>query len=138
MEGPFSLQVSVQTNATAEAIHEAIGEIDAIRGSRPITADELSLGAAALTRGYARNFETADHIARALMQLALYDLPDDYFAQFVPKVEQVTPEAASGVLARHIEPARLSTLVVGDLDAIGSDLDKLGLGDPVVLPPDTF
>jgi predicted Zn-dependent peptidase len=138
MEGPFSLQVSVQTNATVEAIREAVGEIDAIRGSRPITADELSLGAAALTRGYARNFETAEHIARALMQLALYELPDDYFAQFVPKVAQVTPEAATEVLTRHIDPARLSALVVGDLDAIGRDLDRLGLGDPVVLPADTF
>src|SRR5207245_1024434 len=70
--GPFSLQVSVQTSATAEAIHEAIGEIDAIRGARPITPEELALGVAALTRGYARNFETADQIARSVMQLALY------------------------------------------------------------------
>ena len=82
--GPFVLQVSVQTSATAESIQESIGEIAAIRGSRPITADELRLAVAALTRGYARNFETADQIARAATQLALYDLPDTYFVRVRP------------------------------------------------------
>ena len=138
MRGPFLLQVSVQTNATAEAIRESIGEIAAIRGPRPITAEELSVGVAALTRGYARNFETADQIARAVMQLALYDLPDDYFAQFVPQIEQVTPEAATGAFARYLDPDRLVTVVVGDFDAVGASVSGLGLGEPAVLPAETF
>ena len=138
LAGPFALQVSVQTSATVEAINEAMGEIDGIRGSRPITREELALGIAALTRGYARNFETAEQIARSVMQLALYDLPDDYFAEFVPKIEQVTPEEASRVLARHVHPERLTTLIVGDLEAFGPGLRDLELGDPVVLPADTF
>jgi predicted Zn-dependent peptidase len=138
LAGPFSLQVSVQTSATAEAIREAIGEIDAIRAARPITADELALGVAALTRGYARNFETADQIARSVVQLALYDLPDDYFATFVPKMERVTPDEATTALARRVDPRRLTTLVVGDLDAVSGDLAALGSGDPLLLPAETF
>jgi predicted Zn-dependent peptidase len=109
-----------------------------MRGVRPVTTDELSLGIAALTRGYARSFETADQIARAVMQLALYDLADDYFAQFVPRVECVTGDEVSRVMARHLDPARLTTLVVGDVDAIGQELGRLGLGDPVVLSADAF
>jgi zinc protease len=136
--GPFVLQASVQTNATAEAISESLAEIEAIRGSRPTTSEELALGAAALTRGYARGFETAEQIARAATQLALYDLPDDYFAQFVPLIEAVTPDDVTHVMARHIDPARLTTLVVGDLEVIGPDLARLGLGDPVVLSAETF
>src|SRR3989441_8679053 len=138
LPGPFVLQVSVQTSGTASAIDESISEIAGMRGVRPVTADELSLGIAALTRGYARSFETADQIARAVMQLALYDLPDDYFAQFVPRVECVTGEEVSRVMTRHLDPERLTTLVVGDVDAIGQDLGRLGLGDPVILPPDAF
>ena len=72
-----------------------------------MTADELELGIAALTRGYARNFETGEQIARAAMQLALYDLPDDYFEQFVPRIEAVTADDVSRVMARHLDPARL-------------------------------
>jgi predicted Zn-dependent peptidase len=138
LPGPFVLQVSVQTSATATAIHESIREIADIRGTRPITSEELSLGVAALTRGYARNFETADQIARAATQLALYDLADDYFAQFVPTVECVTADDVSAAMARHIDPARLTTLVVGDLDAIGPELGALGLGEPVIVSHDAF
>ena len=136
--GPFVLQVSVQTSGTAKAIEESLGEIAGIRGSRPVTAAELELGIAALTRGYARSFETGEQIGRGALQLALYELPDDYFEQFVPRVEQVTAEDVSRVMTQHLDPARLVTLVVGDLDVIGPDLARLGLGEPVVLPPDAF
>ncbi len=131
--GPFVLQVSVQTSATIQAIQESIGEIAAIRGPRPITDEELAFGIAALTRGYARNFETADQISRAAMQLALYDLPDDYYARFVPRVEALTRDDVTRAMARHVAPDRLTTLIVGDLDAFGSDLRRLGLGEPLVL-----
>ena len=138
LPGPFALQVSVQTAATAVAIEESLGEIAAIRGPRPVTPPELALGIAALTRGYARNFETAEQVARAVTQLALYDLPDDYFAQFVPRVERVTSEDVTRVAARYLDPARLTALVVGDFDAIAPDLARLELGEPVVLPSETF
>ncbi len=136
--GPFALQVSVQTSGTATAIAESLAEIAGIRGSRPVTPAELELGIAALTRGYARSFETGEQIGRAALQLALYDLPDDYFEQFVPRIERVTAEDVSRVMSAHLDPARMVTLVVGDLDAIGPDLGALGLGDPVVHPPDAF
>jgi predicted Zn-dependent peptidase len=138
LPGPFSLQASVQTAVTSRAIEESLGEIAAIRGPRPVTPEELMLGIAALTRGFARNFETAEQIARAVTQLALFDLPDDYFAEFVPRVEQVTVDDVTRVAARHLDPTRLTTLVVGDFDAFGGDLPRLGLGAPVVLSPDTF
>jgi len=136
--GPFVLQVSVQTSATAQAVVESLSEIAGIRGTRPVTAEELSFGIAALTRGYARNFETADQIARAVMQLALYDLPDDYYASFVSRIEAVTQDEISRVMTAHVDPAKLTTLIVGDLDAIVGDLPKLGFGDPIVLSAESF
>jgi predicted Zn-dependent peptidase len=138
LPGPFVLQVSVQTSGTARAIDEAIGEIAGIRGPRPVTPDELALGIAALMRGYARSFETGEQIGRAAMQLALYNLPDDYYEQFVPRIESVTSDDVSRVMERHLDPARLTTLVVGDLDVIGEDLGRLGFGEPVVLSADAF
>ncbi|MES1254916.1 MAG: pitrilysin family protein [Acidobacteriota bacterium] len=136
--GPFVLSVGVQTSATAESIHESIDEIAAMAGSRPITADELRLAAAALTRGFARNFETADQIARGATQLALYDLPDSYFVDFVPTVERLTTEDITNALARHLDASRLTTVVVGDYEATSAALAGLGLGDPVVLSSEAF
>jgi predicted Zn-dependent peptidase len=127
--GPFVLHASVQADATAEALREAIGEIRAIRGDRPVTRAELELGRASLTRGYPRNFETADQVARAAAQLALYELPDDYFTTFVPKVLALGEDDVTAIAAKHIDPDRLLTVVVGDRDKLMPSLKALEMGD---------
>jgi predicted Zn-dependent peptidase len=127
--GPFVLQASVQSDATADALRESIGEIRAIRGDRPITRHELELGRASLTRGYPRNFETADQIARGAAQLALYDLPDDYFTTFVPKVLALTEDQVTATAAKHIDPSKLLTVVVGDREKLMPSLKALDMGD---------
>ena len=126
--GPFVLQASVQSDATASAVRESIFELTAIRGERPVTRQELELGRAGLTRGYPRNFETADQMARAAAQLALYNLPDDYFSTFVPKVLALTESDITQAAYRHIDPARLITVVVGDRDKAG-DLAGAAAGE---------
>jgi predicted Zn-dependent peptidase len=138
LPGPFSVQVSVHTAATAQAIAESLGEIAAIRGPRPASEGELATAVAALTRGFARNFETADQIARAMTQLAIYSLPDDFYTAFVPLMAQVTPADVTRAAAQHLDPGRLTTLVVGDLDLIGPDLAALNLGKPLVLSADSI
>jgi zinc protease len=131
--GPFVLQASVQSEATADAIREALRELDEIRGARPITADELDTGRAALTRGYARNFETAEQVARAAAQLAMHELPDNYYDTFVPRVLAVDEEAATDAARRHLFPDRMLTVVVGDRDRVGAGLETLGFGTPLDL-----
>jgi predicted Zn-dependent peptidase len=127
--GPFVLHASVQADATADALREAIGEIRGLRGERPITRAELELGRASLTRGYPRNFETADQIARGAAQLALYDLPDDYFSTFIPKVLSLGEAEVTAAAARHIDPSRLLTVVVGDREKLMPSLRSLDLGE---------
>jgi zinc protease len=127
--GPFVLQVSVQSDATADAIREAMKEFEAVRSERPITGEELEMGRAALTKGYPRNFETGDQIARAAAQLALYDLPDDYFTTFVPRVQGLSATDLTRAAATHLHPDRMLTVIVGDRDRIGPSLGELGLGD---------
>ena len=127
--GPFVFQTSVQSSVTADAIREVIGELDAIRGERPVTGPELELGRAALTRGYPRNFETAEQIGRAAAQLALYGLPDDYFTTFVPTVLAVGQDDVTRAARDHIHPDRLLTVIVGDRDKVLPTLEPLALGE---------
>jgi len=127
--GPFVFQTSVQSAVTAAAVQEVLGELQSIRSTRPVTADELDLGRAALTLGYPRNFETAEGLGRAAAQLALYDLPDDYFTTFVPKVLSVSESDVSRVAQAHVDPERLLTVVVGDRDKVGPTLEALDLGE---------
>jgi zinc protease len=134
---PFALQASVHTASTAEAVRDSLSEIDAIRGRRPLTDEELGLAKASLTRGYARNFETAQQVTRSVAQLALYSLPDTYFAEFVPKVNSITAADVVRVAEQYLDPLKLTTLIVGDRSAIADSLLGLGLGEPEVLPTET-
>jgi predicted Zn-dependent peptidase len=131
---PFVLQTSVHTANTADAIADAVAEIEGIRASRPPTDAELTLAKASLTRGYPRNFETVQQVARSVAQLALYNLPDSYFAEFVPNVNAVRSEDVTRVAAGYLDTQKLTTLIVGDHTAIADSLGTLGLGDPNVLP----
>jgi len=132
--GSFSLETSVHTASTAEAISDSLRELEDIRGARPPASEEMALAKASLTLGYPRGFETAEQIARSVASLALHGLPDSYFAEFVPKVTAVTIDEVVRVARLYIDPARLTTLVVGDHDEIGASLDRLGLGEWQVLP----
>jgi predicted Zn-dependent peptidase len=133
--GPFSVQTSVHTVATAESIADTLQEMSALRGSRPATAPEMSLAQASLTRGYPRNFETPQQVARSVAQLALFDLPDSYFEEFVPKVNAVTRDEVTRVAQTYLDPSRAIALIVGDRNATEPSLAGLGLGELHVLPP---
>jgi zinc protease len=132
--GPFVLSVGVDKAATALAISESMKEISDIRGARPVSAGELALGVAALTRGYAKNFETFDQIARAIAQLSLFELPESFYSEFVPRIEALTPDEVSSAAARHLDPSRLTTLVVGDVDTTSQEFGRLNLGAPNLVP----
>jgi zinc protease len=130
--GPFVAQASVQTDATAAALHEIFAELDAIRGSRPTTPQELDMAQAAITRGYPRNFQTAEQVARAVCQLALYDLPDGYFDEFADLVGKVDEPAVTAAARDRLDPARMLTIVVGDRAKAGDELAASGF-DPVII-----
>ena len=76
---PFAVQTSVQASATTEAIADILTEIRGIGTERPATAAEIARAQAALTRSYPRSFETAEQVTRAVAQIALHGLPDDYY-----------------------------------------------------------
>ena len=133
--GPFVMQTSVGTDVTVAALREALAEIRDIRGSRPVTADELALARSSVALGYPRGFETVQQVARAAAQLALHDLPDSYFEEFVPRLEAVTLDEIAAVAERYLNPDRLATVVVGDTERWAGTLAELGLGEPVVVAP---
>jgi predicted Zn-dependent peptidase len=128
--GPFVVQTSVQTSATAAAVSEILRELADVAGDRPPTERELALARASLTRGYARNFETAEQIARALAQMAIYDLPASWFDEFVGRINAVDIEAVIGAARRHLRPADAIVAVVGDRARVGDELSALGFDDP--------
>jgi zinc protease len=134
MAGPFSVQTSVQTDATADAVRQVLDEMEALRGERPASDEERGLSAATLTKGYPRSFETPGQVARGLAQLALYNLPDDTFDVFTPRVRAVTAGDITRAAEDHLDPARAVVVAVGDSSRIRSGLEAAGIGEARIVP----
>jgi len=131
---PLALHASVHTASTAEAIADTMAEFSGLRGPRPVTAGELELAKASLTRGYPQHFQTVPQLARAVGQLSLFELPENYFSTFIPLINAVSADDVSRVACAHLDPESCITLVVGDERAVAGPLARLGLPALEVLP----
>ena len=131
--GPFVVRTAVDADVTAEAVGEVVREIREIRGVRPVTNEEVMVARSALTRGFPRSFETAGQVARAVMRLTVFDLPDDEYTTFVPRIEGVDRDAVTTAARRHLHPGELIVVVVGP-PAVRASLVDLGFGEPVDMP----
>jgi zinc protease len=134
--GPFVMQTSVGTDVTGPALAEAWKEIRDIATTRPATDQEIAQAFASVSKGYPRSFETARQVARSVAQLALHGLPDSYFEEFVPKLSHVTADQVTAAARRYLDPSKMTTVIVGDLDKIAVSLPGLGLGPHRVLSLD--
>lgn len=133
--GPFDVSTAVDAAVTADAIRETLDELRAIRDVRPVTDEELAVAKPALTLGFPRAFETSGQVARAALRLALFDLPDDEYTTFVPRVEAIDAAGATAAARRRIDPDALGVVVVGPPEA-RPGLGGLGLGEPAEAPAD--
>ena len=111
-------------------MRDVLAELDALGATRPVTDEELSSARDALTRGYARGFETAEQVARAAAQLALYELPDDTFDRFSEGVSAVTADDVTAMARRWLRGQDMQAVVVGDPATALAGLDAVGLGEP--------
>ncbi|MEO8678951.1 MAG: pitrilysin family protein [Vicinamibacterales bacterium] len=134
--GPFVMQTSVATSATADAVRESLKELGDIAGARPVTPDELSMAKDSVSKGYPRGFETASQVARSIAQLALHGLPDSYFEDFIPQLTAITAADVTRAAQKYLDLGRMTTVVVGDLDTISGPLASLQLGEPRVVRPE--
>ena len=123
--GPFLLRTAVATEATAEAFHEVMSEIERLR-EEPPTASEMGLAANALTRSLPLQFQTSTQLARRRAESIIYGLPDDYWERYPGRVRGVRPDAVRAAARDLLDPSGLVLLAVGDVADFASELDRFG------------
>jgi zinc protease len=131
--GTLVVSTGVARDATAEAIDVVLGTFAAIAADG-VGADELRLAQSALTRGYARHFETASQMARAALDLAIYGLPDTTISSFVPDIMSVSAADVRRVAGDVLRPGACAITVVGDSETVGPLLERLDLPVEVRTP----
>ncbi|HET7293107.1 MAG TPA: pitrilysin family protein [Vicinamibacteria bacterium] len=124
--GLFTAAADVQTQSTAEALAEFMKELRRIR--MPAPPDEVERARSYLALSYAADFETTSDLAGKLAEQWLYALPDDFYAQFVPRALAVSPSDLQKAAAARIDPENLAIVIVGDRSRVETKLRALGLG----------
>jgi predicted Zn-dependent peptidase len=132
--GPFFAAAGVQSDKTTESLQEFFKELTAIR--QPIPADELARAKNYLALGFPAEFETTGGMAGNLISLVVYNLPETYFNEYVPKIQAVTAADATRVAAQYIQPDRFAVVVVGDLAKIEKGIRAANLGPVRVVTVD--
>lgn len=126
LPGPFVAASAVQTDATDKALIEFFKEFDGIRDRIP--PDELERGKNYLALRHPGSFQSVRAIAGNIEDLWEYDLPTDYFNQFVDRVLAVTQADVQRVARRYVVPDRMLVVIVGDRARIESGIRALNLG----------
>jgi predicted Zn-dependent peptidase len=67
-------------------------------------------------------------VASRLAELALFDLPPDYFDDYRDRILAVDAEAVHRAARERIRPAELSIVIAGDAAAIRGPVEALSLG----------
>ncbi|MCJ2540263.1 MAG: insulinase family protein [Candidatus Thermoplasmatota archaeon] len=131
MPGPFMASSAVQTDATAASLREFFKEFNAIR--EPIPDEELTRGKNYQALAFPGAFQSVGGIAGNLSEIAVYDLPHDYFNQYIEQVLSVTQDDVQEVARKYIVPDRMLVVVVGDRATIEEGIRALDLGPVRVL-----
>lgn len=125
--GPFVVSSAVQSEATAPAAREALGEVERFRNDT-IDDDELTLATNYLVGVFPIRFETTAAIAGALAALVRYELPENFYDTYRDLMRAVTPAEVQRVARQHLDPSALQLLAVGNPEAIQQPLADLGFG----------
>lgn len=124
--GPFVAAAGVQADKTAEALREFFNELEGIQ--KPIGNEELTRAKNYLALGLPSDFETSGDLSRRIEEMIVYTLAQNYFEQYVPKVQAVTSEAVQKAAATYIRPGACVVVVVGDRQSIEAPIRALNLG----------
>jgi zinc protease len=129
--GPWNVSMAVGADVTADAVREALSEITTLVTDGP-TEDEVDAARDYLAGIFPLELETTGQIASRIAELLVYDLPDDYYADYRDRIRGVTLEEASEAARLCIRPDEITVVVGGDADEVRGPLEKIGWGPVTV------
>jgi zinc protease len=129
--GYFTASSRVRTNSTLESVTIFKTEMEKYRQSIP--QEYVDFTRSALMKGNALRFETNGSLIGMLNTMSAYNLPADYIKREEAFVKDLTPAKVLEYANKYIDPARMYYVVVGDAKTQIKELEKVGLGKPILV-----
>ena len=118
--GPFVMGLQTRKDQAGEAVAVVRATLKDFLAQGP-TADELERAKQNIVGGFPLRIDSNRKILGYLGVIGFYRLPLAYLDDFVPNIEKVTLADIRNTFARHVDPGRLVTVIVGgDEAALGA------------------
>jgi zinc protease len=131
--GPFEAGGDIAAAKSDSALIEFMKQLRGVRGSIPITDEELQTAQDLLVQGLPARFASVGSVNGSITSLYTSDLPQDYYQRFAEQVRAVTHADLQRVAERYIDVDHLAIVIVGDRQTIEEPLRRTGVGPIVTL-----
>ena len=122
--GGFRVSTFSKTATVAQTVQTILEEIDRLQKEAP-SASEREDSISYIVGSFAASRETPQALIRDLWRLELNDLPEDYYAQYLGAIRDVSPDAAVAVAKDLVDPDALVIVVVGPADKLKPALSQI-------------
>lgn len=119
--GSFTATAEVRNNVTDSAITQIILEIEKMRNQK-VTEEELQNAKNFLAGSFGRSLESPQTVANFALNIIRYNLPEDYYKNYLARLEAVTLEDVQRVSQKYFD---LNHMVIGVVGKAGQVADKL-------------
>lgn len=121
----FNANASVRNEVTDSALNQFMYELNKIT-SELVTEEELELAKNSAKGSFARSLESRGTVASFALNTELNDLPEDYYATYLKRVDAVTREDLLEVAKEFIRPDQANIVIVGKAEEVAEKLKKFG------------
>ncbi len=123
--GNFNASASVRNEVTDSAIFELLSELKKM-ANEPVTEKELASAKAEISGSFGRSLENPQTIANFALNTARYNLPKDYYANYLKYVDAVTLADVQATAKKFIRPENAHIVVVGKGAEVEEKLKQFG------------
>ena len=128
--GQFDASWEARTSVTDSSISAALQELKKIRREK-IPEDELNSTKKYFMGSFARSLESPETIASFALNIERYNLPKDYYKNYLKNVAAVTVDDVQKMARKYIKPNKAYILVVGNASEVAKKLKKFSLSGKV-------
>ncbi len=123
--GSFNAYTNVRNAVTDSAITRILYEMDRIK-NETVPDSELQIIKNYVTGNFAISLENPHTIASFAINIDKYNLPDNYYADYLKNVAAVTPMEIKNAAEKYIKPKHSNIVVVGNADQVKEGLKQFG------------
>ena len=117
LAGTFRTTAEVRTPVTGDSLREFFSEVERIR-DEAVSEEELKNAKSYLTGVFPIRIETQEGLIEQLVNIKMFNLPDDYLQTYRDHVMEITAGDIQRVARKYLTTDRAAIVIVGDASEI--------------------